>query len=227
MNQTFERVGVYKLEDVLPYAVTNQVVEGLFAKGLRRGDKEFKAVVERDYGGHMVKMDSLRYQLFATKGCKCVRCGIEGTFFSLERHAGQENAPQRYHFNLYATEPDGSWRLLTKDHIIPVCKGGKDVLPNLQVMCTKCNKLKDSNNRVKQVLVVLKNGRIESAFADDNIEVVVASIHGFETLTPEVGRKALVAAAKHWGEYLDVVLSDNEHERAVPPKSLLDLTPHK
>ncbi len=213
-----ERVGIYKPSDVLPFVVAADVTSELFKRGLKRSSPEFRAVIEREYNGHFVKMDSLRYQLFSTKGLRCVRCGIEGSFFSLERNtANTANNPDRYHFNLYGLEPDGTWVLITKDHIIPASKGGKDKLSNMQVMCTKCNKLKAANKRVKQVLVFIKDGKVERAYSDDELEVVVASRTGFEVCTPVVSRKALVHAAKEWGQVTGVD----------PAENLLDLAPHK
>ena len=213
-----ERVGIYQPDEVLPFAVTSAITGELFKRGLKRSSPEFKAAIERDYGGHLVKMDSLRYQLFATKGLKCVRCGFEGTFFCLERNANATgNNPQRYHFNLYGLEPDGAWRLVTKDHIIPASKGGKDKLSNMQVMCTKCNKLKADNKRVKQVLVFIHEGKVTRAYSDDDIEIVVACHTGFDVCTPVVSRKGLVQAAKAWGRVTGVD----------PAENLLDLAPHK
>lgn len=146
--QEMKRVGVYQIEDVLPYLVSPQVVNELRKRGIKRSNPEWKKATERKYKGHMVKMTSLRYQLFAAKGLKCVECGIEGTFFSLERPLNAKNDnPQRYHFNLYGLEEDGkTWRLITKDHIISRKKGGTDTLGNLQVMCSECNQCKDSKH---------------------------------------------------------------------------------
>jgi 5-methylcytosine-specific restriction endonuclease McrA len=44
-----------------------------------------------------------------------------------------------WHLNLYAEGPGNKKILMTKDHIIPACKGGKGTLDNLQPMCAKCN----------------------------------------------------------------------------------------
>lgn len=95
--------------------------------------KEGKHIV--DFDGDMMKMESQRYRLFKRDGCICVGCGIEGTFFRKERHKHDTV----YHFNLYAIDENGNEVLITKDHIIPKAKGGKNHLTNYQVMCVKCN----------------------------------------------------------------------------------------
>lgn len=95
---------------------------------------------------------SLRYMLFYQKGTKCVRCGKLGTHFKL---CGDPNTNRR-HFNLYAD--DGT--LLTKDHIVPKSKGGKDCLENLQTMCEDCNAAKGNQcDDVKRSYVIATNIR--------------------------------------------------------------------
>jgi len=139
----YERIGVYPPEDVLPFCTYN-------ADGTWNHQPE-----EREYLGQMVKMDSIRYRTFVAKGLKCCVCGIEGTFFALERHIAfskkqqKANPNGRYHFNLYGIDENGEEVLITKDHIIPVSKGGKDTFKNLQTMCTNCNFEKGANAAIE------------------------------------------------------------------------------
>jgi 5-methylcytosine-specific restriction endonuclease McrA len=88
---------------------------------------------------YTVKMDSHRYKTFA-RSLSCVCCGLLGTKMILERTAKQDNP----YFNLYAEE-NGGLVLMTKDHITPVSKGGRDVLDNYQTMCEICNRIKGSS----------------------------------------------------------------------------------
>jgi len=91
-------------------------------------------------GVDTVKMWSLRYRTFKAKGTKCVSCGIEGVYFAKERHSTEQS--ERYHLNLYALDKDGKEILMTKDHIRPRAKGGRNTLGNMQTMCTDCNNRK-------------------------------------------------------------------------------------
>lgn len=88
-----------------------------------------------EYLGHFVNMASQRYRLFKNKGVKCAHCGLAGKFFGLERHTKWE----RPHFNLYALDKSGNEVMMTKDHIVPKSKGGKDRQSNYQVLCCLCN----------------------------------------------------------------------------------------
>ena len=73
--------------------------------------------------------------MFKFKGTTCVYCGLEGTFFAVERHPNAMG----WHLNLYAVDDIGDEVLMTKDHIVPRAKGGPNTLDNLQPMCTLCN----------------------------------------------------------------------------------------
>lgn len=111
-----ERIPV---EEVIPAILdTPQKIRGII-----RGD-------EVKLGG------SLRLRTFL-RSLKCVKCGIQGEFFIKTRTKEDE----RWHLDLYALR-DGEPVLMTKDHIIPRSKGGKDRMDNLQTMCCECNEEK-------------------------------------------------------------------------------------
>ena len=92
-------------------------------------------------------MGSHRYQLFVLKGINCIMCGIKGKFFALER--GISNNPSKFHFNLYGINKYGCEIMITKDHIIPRSRGGKNILDNYQPLCYNCNQNKA--NGIKNV----------------------------------------------------------------------------
>jgi hypothetical protein len=118
-----KRIGIYAISYVLPFITVD------------RNKIEFD--------GKLVRMNSLRYHTFK-KSIKCVNCGIEGKYFALEQNMNIKEG-NCYHFNLYAINNNGEEVLMTKDHILPVSKGGKDYIDNLQTMCTFCNFEKDNN----------------------------------------------------------------------------------
>ena len=75
-----------------------------------------------------------RLMMYKKCGVKCVVCGLEGQYFVKER----PEPTQVWHLNLYAVV-DGEEVLMTKDHIIPYARGGKNQLDNYQPMCQPCN----------------------------------------------------------------------------------------
>ena len=95
--------------------------------------------------GNVVKANSQRIKLFKLKGCKCVRCGIEGKFFAYEGTNKKEA-----HLNLYAIDKNGNEVLMTKDHILPKSRGGANQMTNYVTMCSICNFAK--GNRLESEL---------------------------------------------------------------------------
>jgi hypothetical protein len=101
--------------------------------------------LRKEFDGDQIKMNSLRLRTFKDKGCTCVTCGLEGTYFLKVRG----NPTERWHFNLYGDkefEDNGEMVtkrvLFTKDHILPKSKGGPDSIENMQTMCVRCNSRK-------------------------------------------------------------------------------------
>jgi hypothetical protein len=143
------RMGIYEIDEVLPYVFTREVRMSLIAAGFNYHSQEWKEASRRSFRvvddcvekDIVVPMGSHRYQLYAKKGVVCVSCGLKGKFFALER--GHKDNPIRPHFNLYAIDPKtGKEVMITKDHIKPRSKGGKNRLENYQPMCFRCNQRK-------------------------------------------------------------------------------------
>ena len=73
-KQKYERLAIFEIKEVLPY-----IVYGSPSKLRKR---------KRKFLGQMVKMCSWRYQTFAIHGTKCYKCGLEGSFFALDKTFG-------------------------------------------------------------------------------------------------------------------------------------------
>ena len=123
--------------------------EGLEAP---RITQSFKKGCEITVDGYPVYGRSLRYSLFYQKGCDCVKCGRKGSYFKLE----ESDNPERRHFNLYTEDNI----LMTKDHIKPKIAGGKDIIENLQPMCSICNGEKSGEYPGVVKLTHVKSGKI-------------------------------------------------------------------
>lgn len=95
----------------------------------------------------MAHVTGLRLATFKKKGLTCVKCGVKGAYFALERSAvrtlsGEISAVRGslpYHLNLYALGAGGEEILMTHDHTIPKVAGGVNNLSNTQTMCSPCN----------------------------------------------------------------------------------------
>jgi len=125
VSPVYERLGIVKIDEVLDYVP-------------RAGNK--KGLKKKKYFDKMVKLTSYRYKVFALSGIKCIKCGLTGTFFALERSVSQHT--NKFHFNLYGKDKKGKEYMITIDHIVPKAKGGSEALSNKQPMCFKCNNKK-------------------------------------------------------------------------------------
>lgn len=130
--------------------------------------------VIKEYCGFNIKMNSDRYINFKKNGIVCRHCKIKGSFFALERH----DPDKTYHFNLYAVDKHGNEVLMTKDHIIPKSRGGKNHISNYQVLCTDCNNAKGNllpgehvNKRNNNTQIHLHNAPKKSKRYNTSIEV--------------------------------------------------------
>ena len=124
MQNSLIRKEIYPVEEILPKIPTTGYI-----------------LIGDDY----ISAGSLRYKTFK-KSLVCVVCGVEGTYFAKERFKPTE----RYHLNLYAIDKKGKEVLMTKDHIVPISKGGSHHLDNLQTMCFKCNMKKGNGDKPQE-----------------------------------------------------------------------------
>ena len=142
------RIGIFTLEEVLPFVFTSAKRHELKVKGYKYTDQAWIEASKKEYFitknnkkySIIVSVGSHRYQLFSLKGTDCLHCGIKGKFFALERSIG--NSKTKFHFNLYGIDEQGEEVMITKDHILPRSKGGKNILSNYQPLCIRCNQQK-------------------------------------------------------------------------------------
>jgi hypothetical protein len=87
------------------------------------------------HGDKSLGLLSIRMLSFKINGTICRHCGLVGTVFRKEKH---KKDIQTWHLNLYAKRRR-QYILMTRDHIIPVSKGGPNTLENSQTLCRHCN----------------------------------------------------------------------------------------
>lgn len=108
--------------------------------------KDIKSWKDKCFGyavifGVKVKL-STRLLVF-TKSTRCHICNVEGSYFYIEKHVHKNETEPSWHLNLYANK-NGREILMTRDHIYPKSKGGKNTLENSQTLCVYCNSRKSN-----------------------------------------------------------------------------------
>jgi Fe-S cluster assembly iron-binding protein IscA len=88
--------------------------------------------------GVQVKITSQRYLVFQDS-LICYKCGLIGQYFAIEKADDKTNTNNTYHLNLYGVNEFGEEILITKDHLIPKSKGGKNHISNYKTCCEVCN----------------------------------------------------------------------------------------
>lgn len=104
----------------------------------QRAAKKGKAV----FNGQRVGVNSLRLRTFLHKGLTCKCCGLQASFFAIERNHSDEEHGRPYHLNLWGVNSEGEEILFTHDHIKARALGGADNMSNTQTMCVICNNTK-------------------------------------------------------------------------------------
>lgn len=116
----------------------------LKAMTLEEGIEYIKTQPWRKLNGQLVesttKMKAVRVRMFASGQTKCVKCGLEGTHFRIERHKNDKVMP--FSINLYGVDKYGIETMLTWDHILPRSQDGANTFENAQCMCRPCNEKK-------------------------------------------------------------------------------------
>lgn len=118
---------------------------------------EFNKFIHDSFGDIEVYQYSQRYEVFGISKA-CAWCGRTGNMMALETTNAGPDAHQ-FHFNLYHVDEYGKEKMLTKDHIIPVSKGGPSEMSNYRTMCRGCNSIKsdktDEETRFKYSKTIL------------------------------------------------------------------------
>lgn len=113
--------------------------------------------IRNDYqirGAKGAGVRSLRLKTFATKGVCCAYCGLEASFFAVEKSRGSQS--DKHHLNLWGVH-NKQEILFTHDHVHARALGGADEIENSVTACEKCNSRKSKfENRILEELKKLK-----------------------------------------------------------------------
>jgi hypothetical protein len=78
---------------------------------------------------------------------RCWECNRLANCWIVEK--GKNDRIGSPNLNLYSKGEDGSYMLMTRDHIIPRSYGGVDAVENLRMACSQCNS--DRGNEINQL----------------------------------------------------------------------------
>ena len=115
-----ETIAVFPADEILRFAVLPKHRKTFVINGI----------------SYKVNMSYEKYIMFI-KNKTCVCCGVKGEYMVLQKKPSDISP----HFNLYGLK-NGKHVLMTKDHIIPKSKGGKNGFYNLRTMCEICNSVR-------------------------------------------------------------------------------------
>lgn len=144
-----------------------------------------------------------KLKTFQLSGTNCKGCGLQGQYLALEKIGSLWN------LNLYGKK-EGLEILFTRDHIIPLSKGGSDTFENSQTLCSPCNSFKANmtnkyfeefkdivkqERRLKKVLKKCEAHRRRHKERIDNLNSKKHSLESKLSFLKEV-RKSLIEGPK-------------------------------
>jgi ribosomal protein L37E len=134
--QKYDRAGTSSIDNVI----------ALIRANMDKPNDKTRVLV----AGQQVKVTSLRLRTFALKGTTCSCCGLQASFFAVERDMGKvARGEQFYHLNLWGIDENGDEMLFTHDHTLAQALGGKNDLSNTTTMCIRCNHEKGILEQIK------------------------------------------------------------------------------
>jgi len=92
-----------------------------------------------------------RLQMFKNGQTSCVRCGLEGSHWHIERAVNDHVMP--FSINLYGMVGYEEV-MLTHDHVLPKSLGGSNNVVNAQCMCDPCNHKKANFLKLNELISI-------------------------------------------------------------------------
>lgn len=160
-----------------------------FEEGMRYLAKQYSE--SRKINGHLVenvcKPSATRFKMFRKGNTTCVKCGLQGVIWHIERHKNDSVMP--FFVNLYGIRK-GLEVMMTWDHKIPRSLGGSNRLENAQCMCETCNHKKGNSLTIFEMVELVTDKKVHRMYSDhiDKVPLhalISKAISGFESLAPQ------------------------------------------
>jgi 5-methylcytosine-specific restriction endonuclease McrA len=132
-----------------PYAIGNTYGKGHIAwnRGIKMSDEFREKNRQSQYKRWAKVIPNYSYQKDGDKIRRLKRIADNGGFHS---KGEWETLKAQYNWTCPSctkSEPfDQEYKFLTKDHIVPLIKGGTDNIENIQPLCKSCNSIKSSQS---------------------------------------------------------------------------------
>lgn len=129
--------------------------------------------IQNDYqlkGAKGAGVRSLRLKTFGTKGVCCAYCGLEASFFAVEKNKGSQS--DKHHLNLWGVRNDKEI-LFTHDHVHARSLGGADEIENSVTACENCNSKKSKY----EIRILSEIKRLKVSVDFDGLVGIVKSLY--------------------------------------------------
>jgi 5-methylcytosine-specific restriction endonuclease McrA len=149
-HQAYHRLGILEIPLVLDAIKHHYETSNVRSKNFK---------LKQNVHGYMVKLNSLRLKTFSLHGTTCSCCGLQASYFAVERHQNTNQALDCYHLNLWGLDANGQEVMFTHDHTLARSLGGLDNITNTTTMCVNCNHQKSILERIekeKQILLQIQ-----------------------------------------------------------------------
>ena len=141
------------------------------------------------HDGITISLQSSRIKTF-TKGTCCVHCGLQASYFAIEKQG-----KGRWHLNLYHRTTAGKQIMLTSDHILAKANGGGGEVENRQPMCAPCNALKSDFPSIEAAIAAKQARYVQGSSVESYYNTL---IRRYDTVNYTLLKMSEADTSKDW-----------------------------